>query len=115
MPFGWNGAPANFAIFGDAIAAIHSQRGMERPGWLPPFPFLSKLYVVDGLFPDLKIRRRQSPNTNAWGRITLGYPGRKSTNADKLEEEGLWGPTHAMLGFTIDSESLTIRLPEAEI
>ena len=31
MPFGWNGAPANFAIFGDAIACLHAKFGMGRP------------------------------------------------------------------------------------
>ena len=49
------------------------------------------------------------------GSITSGLHGRKSTNADKLEEEWIWGETNTMLGFTMDSESLTIRLPEANI
>ena len=104
MPFGWNVARANFDIFGDAILAIHSQRGMDRPGWFAPFLFLSKLCVGDGQFPGLKIRRPQPPNANAWGPITRGPLGRKSTNADKLAEDGIWGPTHTTSGFTTDSE-----------
>ena len=32
IPFGLNGAPVNFAIFGEAISKIHSLFGTNRPG-----------------------------------------------------------------------------------
>ena len=72
MPFGWNGAPANFAIFGDAITRIHAKFGTGRPDWFLSMPSLSKLYDDDGLLCEMRnaIRRR----TNALPReyITLG-------------------------------------------
>ena len=41
MPFGRNGAPSTFAIFGDAVSAIHPRRGKGRADWFFAFPFLS--------------------------------------------------------------------------
>ena len=105
MPFGRNGAPSHFAIFGDAVSAIHSHRGMESPGWFPPPHFLSKLYVEECLFSDLKNRRRQPFNTTDWESIARGMMGRNAINADKIEEEGNWGATYTMVSFPIDSKS----------
>ena len=115
IPFGRDGPPANCAISGDAISAIQSHRGMERPGRSSQFPSLSELYVDDGLFSDLKNRRRQTLNTTAWEPTTRGVVGRKAINADKLAGGGIWGSTHTMMGFAIDSESLPIRPTAAKI
>ena len=115
MRFGWNGPPANFALFGDAIPHIHSQFGMGRPGWFASLDVLSKLYVGDGLLFDLKISMRQQANTLVWESTTLGLLGPKALNMDKLQEEGRWRNAHTMLGFDIDSESQRITLPEAKV
>ena len=68
MPFGRNGAPANFAIFGDAITCIRAKFGMGRPDWLLPTPFLSKLYVGDGLLSRSEMRYARV-RTQLCGRI----------------------------------------------
>ena len=115
MPFGWNGAPANFAVFGDAISNIHAQFGMHRTDWFSSLAFASRLYVDDGVFSDVKMPIRQLANTLVWESTTLGLLGPKSLNLDKMKEEGDRGTTHTMLGFNINSEFLTITLPEAKV
>ena len=49
-PFGRNGPPRSFALYGDAISRLRAQFGMGRPRWLMPFPFMSKLHVVGDLY-----------------------------------------------------------------
>ena len=115
MPFGWNGAPANFAIMGDAISRIHARFGMGRPDWFLPFPSLSKLYVDDGLLFEARGAIRQRAHVLTWETITIGLLGRQAINLDKLEEEGRWSDSHTMLGFDINSNLLTISLPDAKI
>ena len=115
MPSGRNGAPANFAIFGDAAPAIHSHCGMARPGWYRPFPFLSRLHVGDGMFFDLKTQSRLGTNTSTWARIAKGLFGKESINGDKMRIEGKCGPRHTLIGCDIDSGNWTVRLPVWEI
>ena len=115
MPFGWNGSPANFAVFGDSISLIHAQFGMGRPDWFLPIPFLSRLYVDDGLLFDIKNAIRQLANTTTWEAITVGVLGDEAINQDKLDEEGDWSHTHTMLGFDIDSSTLSISLPDVKV
>ena len=91
MPSGWNGAPANFAQFGDAVSAIHSHCGTTSPHWYRPFPFFSLLYVDDGVFYGRKIRRRQERDTSTWERITKGLSGGGPINGEVMRLEVNWG------------------------
>ena len=77
MPFGRNGSPANFAIFGDAISCLRAQFGTGRPDWFLPIPFLSQLYVDDGLLFDIRNEIRQQANVLMWEAITLGLLGKR--------------------------------------
>ena len=115
MPFGRNGAPANCAIFGDSITGIHGKFGMERPDWFLPTPFLSKLYVGDGVLFEIRKLTRQGTNETLRGHIAVGLLGRNSLNWPKLEEGGKWKETQTMLGFDIDAHPMTISIPDAKI
>ena len=110
MPYGFEWSPGELRYFwrrlGYSLAAGNGATGMVLPA-----PFLSELYVGDGLFLDIKNRRRQTFNTTAWGSTARGLLGRNATSADKLDKEGIWGSTHTMMGFAIDTKSLTIRPP----
>ena len=114
-PLGWNGAPGNFAIFGDAISAMHSHMGNGEARLVLLTPPISRLYIDGGLFSEVESRIQQIPSTTAWGSIAKGHLGRRSINSDKLEEEGICGPKRTMLGFAIDSNSVGIRLLEARV
>ena len=58
IPFGWNGARAKFAIFGDAISCIHAQFGTGRPDWFISIPVLAKLYADAGHLVDIRNETR---------------------------------------------------------
>ena len=113
--FGRNVSPANFAIFGGTISCLRDQFGMGRPDWFLPIPFLSKLYVDDGLLFDIRNEIRQQANVLMWEAITVGLLGRNALKLTNLKEEGQWSTTHTMLGFDIDSSALEISLPEAKV
>ena len=116
IPFGLNGAPGNFAIFGDAATCIRAKFGMGHPDWFPPpTPLTPKPYVDDGRLFEIRNAIRQNLNATLWGHIAIGMLGRNSPNLSKLEEEGKWKSARAMLGFDIDARSLTISLTEAKI
>lgn len=89
---------------------------MGRPDWCLSIPFLSKLYVNDGLLFDVRNAIRQQDNAAVWQTITIGLLGPVAINAKKLEEEeGHWGPAHTMMGFDIDAYSMRNSLPEAKV
>lgn len=116
MPFGRNGAMANFAIFGDAISAIHSRFGVCGPSWCTSSPFQSRLYVADdGMLFDIRNRARQPANTDTWGYITRGVLGKRAINTDKLGIGGAWSTDHTLIGFDVYSELMTVRLPEPKV
>ena len=115
IPLGWNGAPANFAIFGDAIASMRAQFGMGRPDWFLPISSLSELYVGDGLFFDIGDQHRRRANTLVWESIAVGLLGPHALNVSKMEEECRRGAIRAMISFDINSQLMRITLPEAKI
>ena len=100
IPLGWDGAPGNFALFEDAISAIHSMRGMDRPGRFFDSPSLSKFYVDDGMSLDHMIKMRQEDNTADLDSTTMGLLGQNALNFDKLAEEGLRGKLIPGSGLT---------------
>ena len=66
-PFGWNGSPAHFAVFGDALTIIHCSHGVSNPEWYGAHPFRSKLYVDDGIFTELLRTHRMRACTESRG------------------------------------------------
>ena len=69
-PFGWNGAPTNFAIFGDAISSIRARFGVNNPSWYTTLPRQYRLYVDDGMLFDIQNLISQTDNTDTWGWFT---------------------------------------------
>ena len=67
MPFGRNGSPAHFAVFGDAITAAQCARGLAGRPELPQLPFQSRMYVDDGIFVELEKTIRMSTSAAVWG------------------------------------------------
>ena len=92
MPFGCNGAPANFAIVADAISTTNSRLGIVDPDWYTPTPFLFLLYVGDGVMFDIKNAGRQKSNADTWEWIARGLLGMSAINDGKLDLEGQRGP-----------------------
>ena len=91
--------------------------GLWRPGGFPPFPFLSELYVDDGLLFEIHNELRQRTNAKLRASTTMKLLGRQSVNLSKLEEEeeGEWKAAHTMFGFHNDAQMRTIAHPVAKI
>ena len=116
MPFGWNGSPAHFARFGDAVTRAHNKCGLGRLSHtLMRHARRSVLYVDDGIFIEVNMRERLSGTTACWGHLTKGVLGADATNLDKLDEEGHWESQKILLGFTFDLSRLAITLPEEKM
>ena len=113
IPFGWNGAPAFFAAFGDDTARIHRASGTGLPLWNSRHSFTSRLYVDDGISVELMNRQRQEDAIRLWERVTTGLLGPQVLNQSKMEEEGQWPTSHIILGLWYNTESLTVAIPEA--
>ena len=89
MPFGWNGATAHFARFGDAVTLAHCRCGLSGPSvTLMRHAFRSVLYVDDGIFIELDIPERLNASTACWEFLTRGLLGKDAINRHKLIEEG---------------------------
>ena len=58
MPFGWDGAPPNFARLGDAIASAHLKCGLSRGTMRLNHAFPPAMYVDDGISIELNMPRR---------------------------------------------------------
>ena len=50
-----------------------------------------------------------------WGGICRKLIGYDSINQDKLTAEGEWEETHILLGYEVNVDALTIRLPNAKV
>ena len=62
VPFGWNGAPAQFAFFGDSITIAHIQFGLSKASsTLMRHSYRPSLYVDDGIFADVDVPERLFP------------------------------------------------------
>ena len=116
IPFGWNGAPAHFARFGDAVTRAHRRCGpVSCITTLMKHAYVSFLYVDDGIFVEVNVPERLLATTLCWERLVKGVLGKNAINTDKLEEEGTWSHQQIILGFVIDVDALTITLPEEKI
>ena len=88
MPYDWNGSPAHFAFFGDAITTSHVQHGLCNPATLLLHLFRSVLNADGGIFAESNVPGRLFDATHCWGGMTRGILGMEGINADKLDEEG---------------------------
>ena len=107
MPFGWNGSPSHFALFGDAITLAHQQHGITRKGFLD-HAFTSRMYVGDGIFVELSCPVLLDQAIQCWERLARGILGSSAIDGEKLQEEGPWKSAQIILGFVIDLDTLTI-------
>lgn len=115
VPFGRDGPPAHFSVFGGALALLRRARGMSDSQRYGSEPSQSRLYVDDGIFADVIRRQRMNESTDSRGRIARGSSAPTAINQDKLDEEGVWKQQHVILGFNLNASNMTTTLPEAKI
>ena len=84
MSFGWNGAPGDFAIFGDVISPLRARFGMDNPSWHTPLPFLSRLYVADWMLFDIRNAIRQTANADTWEWVARGVTRRQGNQRGEI-------------------------------
>ena len=115
LPFGWRGSPAYFPCIGHGVALAHrnfSPANKIRDGHQD---LSSLLFVDDAIFIEPRIGMRPEVCVSCWESIWRRLLGADSPNEDKLMEEGDWKSTHILLGYEVNVNSLTIRLPEAKV
>ena len=112
MPFGWNGSPANFARFGDAITLARQQCGLRRGDRHLHHSFRPRTYADDGIFIEINARRRLNATAACWGFFAKCILGLGATSDGKLAQEGTWESQKILIGFAFYLRHLTISLPE---
>ena len=75
----------------------------------------SILRADDAIFIEPRLGRRPEACFSCWGNIFRKLLGDDSPNRYKLTEEGEWEDTHILLGYEINVDSLTTRLPNAKV
>ena len=114
IPFGWGGSPAHIAVLGDAISQIRASYGLVNTSWNFGDDFLSWLYAGDGIFVEICHLQRLSMCTFAWGMVTRKLLGPNATITQKLEEGGNRRTKHIIFGFQVNTDMMSIQLPEAK-
>ena len=115
MPFGWNGDPAHFAYFGDAITKAHVQCGLARALTPMKHAFRSVMYAGDGIFAEVAAPERMAASTQCWEHLAKGILGRDAINEEKLGTEGTWESQQILLDFIFNLDELTITIHEEKI
>ena len=114
-PFGWRASPAYFPSVGRGITLAHRDfcpTSKIRDGGQD---FASLLFVDDAIFIEPRIGRRPEACVAFWEDVCREFLGGDSLNKDKLDEEGDWENTHILLGYEVNVNSSTVRLPDAKM
>ena len=112
LPFGWRASPAYFSRMGEGLAVAHREFRSHDRNRDGADPFDSQLFVDDAIFIEPEIGLRKEVALSCWEDICRRLLGQTSINDDKVELEGDWDRKHIILGFEINADSLTIRLPK---
>lgn len=75
----------------------------------------SLLFVDDPIFVEHRVEMRPGVCVSCWESICRRRLGGDSSNKDNLMEAGEWGDTHILLGYEVNADALTIRLPNAKV
>ena len=114
LPFGWRASPAYFSQVGEGVTLAHQSfisHDENRDG----ADYFSSLLFVDGaIFIEPDVGRRKDMVISCWEHVCRKLMGSTSTNEDKVDLEGNWNTSHILLGFEVDVNDLTIRLPIAK-
>lgn len=114
LPFGWRGSPAYFPQMGEAVTRAHQayiSSDEIRVG--ADFP-TSQLFVDDAIFIEPNLGERKEQVVACWEYVCRQLLGSSSINMEKVHLEGSWQESHIILGFDINVDKLTIRLPAAK-
>ena len=99
---------------GEGITIAHQQyvpKDMNRDG--TDF-FYSQLFVDDAIFIEPHLGKRQQLVITSWEYVCRRLLGDSAINNKKRDEEGMWQTQHILLGFEVDVNKLTIRVPTAK-
>ena len=114
LPFGWRASPGYFSKIGEAITVAHQQYASGVPDRDGADPFTSQLFVDDAIFIEPCLGARREMVIECWENVCRGLLGEDAINDAKMKVEGQWSHTHILLGFEVNVEKLTIRLPTAK-
>ena len=115
MPFGWGASPAYFKLHTDAITAMRNYyrpqqsllSGMER--------FNSFTYVDDCMLIERPLGQRLSACASFWEWSCKQILDDDSINLEKKELEGQWAQRATLLGFEVNTETMTAQLPGEKV
>ena len=74
-------------------------------------PFDSQLFVDDAIFIEPMLGCRATMVVECWEHVCIKMLGLGAVNTDKVRLEGQWQDAHILLGFEINVELMTIKLP----
>ena len=111
---GWMGSPWYFSKIGEGFAMAHRDYSSGNPNRDGTERFDSHLFAGDAIFAEPTIWKRKEMVISRWGHVCRRLPGQGAANGDKLELEGVWSTTHIILGFEVNVEGMTIKLPPAK-
>ena len=115
MPFGWVASPAFFEIHTDAITAIHSYVRPRQSLLSGEERFTSSIYADDCMLIECPVGNRLSACASCWEWSCQQILGDDSINNEKKGPECHWSQKHTLLGFEVDAETMTIKLPDEKI
>ena len=97
IPFGLNGSPPHFDVFGDALAFIRQSHGVADPDWDGSESSITRLYSDCGIFVELLRKNRMEAFASQWDLIAKGLLGEDAINEENIDEAGIWIPNHGAL------------------
>ena len=102
-------------MMGEGITLAHQEfisDDRERDG--VDFPS-SQLFADDAIFAEPDIGRRKEAVIAFWEYVCRSLLGPTSASVEKAKLEGAWGTSHIILGFEMNVDELTNKLPAAKI
>ena len=115
LPFGWISSPSYFQLFGAAIQALRESYGLDDVGWSGSGHFSSFIYVGDAIWVGNAFGNRLPSSVSAWEWACKRILNECAVDDIKSDLEGKWATKALILGFTIDTETNTISVPDPKI
>lgn len=115
MPFGWVASPAYFKLHTDALSALRRYYRPPQELMSGSERFCSFMYVDDCMLIECPVGKRLSACVSCWEWSCKQIFGDDSINEEKKREEGSWSETATLLGFEVDTNRMTVKLPDEKV